>query len=386
MTTVKQRANAHLPPKVMSTSGRLTIGFVGYGRVGKSTLLQALLNNKIDLSKRKTHPTSELHVVSAHIYKCSFPNTPCYRSRVNGNVVPALCGFPGHELNSMVLSRDVSFVDCPGEVQFASTMLGALCLVDVIFILSTATGVFTQSPSFELLAAANILGKKVVVIQSMIDSTNETRGMQCIEPLIIPISAWNRTNINEVCKVISDISVEEYDDHSPVGMLIYSNCTEVDQESGDTILTIYGRLLKGTFKQNQRLEIRPGAVSLDEDGRPKCNPIIIELTSLESEGGMPTSGSLISVKAAINYDLVGNLVTDMTGYISGDVGSLPDVFSALEIKVSLLPFMFNPYTEELEVTSKILENEKLLMTIGMLSTSATVRKVMDNAVIDFAIH
>jgi translation initiation factor 2 gamma subunit (eIF-2gamma) len=44
-------------------------------------------------------------------------------------------------------------------------------------------------------------------------------------------------------------------------------------------------LFQGTVKKNQQQEIRPGSVSRDKDGQPKCNPIIINVASLDSIRG-----------------------------------------------------------------------------------------------------
>lgn len=368
----------------------LAIGLAGYRNDYKSTLLRAFLNNKTDLAESEKHTT--LSINRAQIFKCASPDTTCYTSRKHELVGTEFCAHPGHESERLALSRDVSFLGFPDKIEYASTVLGGIYILDGIFILSDAELAFSRLPTLELVAAASVLNKKVVLLQILKDTKDDTRisehhqeitqligKMNLDEPLIIPVSVSETSDIGTLCTKISDMCIEEYDKQTPLEMLIIDNFLQEDGETGEMVLTICARMLKGAVKKNQQIEIRPGSVSLDKNGQPKCNPIIINVASLESMGRNvqeAAAGDIIAVKSIINYDRIGPMVVNLSGYIIGDIKSLPDVFSALQVKVSLLPLMFDSYIEEFKEVTNIEKDERLLLTFGRISAEAIVRKIV----------
>jgi hypothetical protein len=44
------------------------------------------------------------------------------------------------------------------------------------------------------------------------------------------------------------------------------------------------------------------------------------------------AGDMIAIRSNINYDRIGGIVVNLSGYIIGDVNSLPDVFSAMKVR------------------------------------------------------
>ncbi|XP_047086469.1 eukaryotic translation initiation factor 2 subunit 3-like [Lolium rigidum] len=374
----------------MSTE-HITVGLVGYQNDYRSTLLRAFLDDK-------TYPVKSgiLSIHEAQILKCASTDTTCYISRKHGLGGREFCAHQGHQSDQVVVSRDVSFLALPDKIEYASTVLGGMYLLDGILILSDAKLNFSRLPTLELIAAASMLNKKVVLIQILNDvSEADSRivehyqeitqligKMNLEKPIIIPVLVSGTSDIGTLCARINDMCLEEYDKQAPVEMLIIDNFLKEDEETGETVLTISARILKGTVKKNQQLEIRPGSVSRDKDGQPKCNPIIINVASLDSIRGnvqleQAVAGDMIAIRSNINYDRIGGIVVNLSGYIIGDVNSLPEVFSAMKVKISLLPLMFNSYIEEFKEVPKIEKDEKLLLTIGMLSAEARVWKIVN---------
>jgi hypothetical protein len=97
-------------------------------------------------------------------------------------------------------------------------------------------------------------------------------------------------------------------------------------------------LFQGTIKKNHQLEIRPGSVSRDKNGQPICNPLIVTVASLHSikdnlQLEQAVAGHMITIRSNINYDQLGGIVVNLSGYIIGDVNFLPDVFSVMKVRI-----------------------------------------------------
>ncbi|XBH85561.1 hypothetical protein VPH35_073452 [Triticum aestivum] len=260
----------------------------------------------------------------AQIFKCASPDAACYISRKRGHVGSAFCAHPGHESDRVVLSKDVSLLDFPG--------------------------------------------------------------MGLDEALTILPSTSANSNIGALSTRISNMCTAVYEYHAPAEMIIMDSCIHEDQGTEKTVLTIQGRVLKGVLKKKQQLEIRPGSFSHDDNGQIMCNPVIINVATLDSIGGndqleQAAAGDMITVRSNIDYEQIGGIVADMSGFVIGHVDSLPDVLSALKLKVILLPLMFDSYTEDFKEVSIIEKGEVLLVTVGMLSAAAEVRKVVDETTV-----
>lgn len=202
---------------------------------------------------------------------------------------------------------------------------------------------------------------------------------------ILPSTSAN-SNIGALSTRISNMCTAVYEYHAPAEMIIMDSCIHEDQGTEKTVLTIQGRVLKGVLKKKQQLEIRPGSFSHDDNGQIMCNPVIINVATLDSIGGndqleQAAAGDMITVRSNIDYEQIGGIVADMSGFVIGHVDSLPDVLSALKLKVILLPLMFDSYTEDFKEVSIIEKGEVLLVTVGMLSAAAEVRKVVDETTV-----
>ena len=82
----------------------------------------------------------------------------------------------------------------------------------------------------------------------------------------------------------------------------------------------------------QRIEVRPGITTKDENGGVKCTPIFSRIVSLFTEANelqFAVPGGLIGVGTTIDPTLT--RADRLVGQVLGEVGELPDVFVELEV-------------------------------------------------------
>ena len=92
--------------------------------------------------------------------------------------------------------------------------------------------------------------------------------------------------------------------------------------------------VKGVLRVNQKIEVRPGIVMKDENGKIKCTPIYSRIVSLYAEQNelqFAVPGGLIGVGTTMDPTLT--RADRLVGQVLGEVGSLPDVYIELEVSV-----------------------------------------------------
>jgi translation initiation factor 2 subunit 3 len=83
----------------------------------------------------------------------------------------------------------------------------------------------------------------------------------------------------------------------------------------------------------QKIEVRPGIVTKDAEGNPKCTPIFSRIKTLfaeQNELQYAVPGGLIGVGTTIDPTLT--RADRLVGQVLGEVGELPDVFTELEVR------------------------------------------------------
>merc|ERR1712110_1300425 len=140
-----------------------------------------------------------------------------------------------------------------------------------------------------------------------------------------------------------------------------------------------GSILKGVLKVGQEIEVRPGLVSKDSEGKLTCKPIRSRIVSLFAEQNdlmYAVPGGLIGMGTKIDPTLC--RADRMVGQILGAVGALPDIFTELEISYFLLRRLLGVKTEgdkKGAKVQKLSKNEMLMVNIGSLSTGGRVLAV-----------
>lgn len=96
-----------------------------------------------------------------------------------------------------------------------------------------------------------------------------------------------------------------------------------------------GSILKGVLKVGMEIEVRPGLVHKDDEGRLSVTPIKSKVVSLFTEQNdlmFAVPGGLIGVGTKIDPMLC--RADKMVGHVLGYVGTLPEIFTELEVHCS----------------------------------------------------
>jgi len=391
-----------LSPEVISRQATINIGTIGHVAHGKSTVVKAISGVQTVRFKNELERniTIKLGYANAKIFQCDNPKCPrpscfisasshkedkwpCARSNCNGK---------------FSLIRHVSFVDCPGHDILMATMLNGAAVMDAALLLIAANETCPQPQTSEHLAAIEIMKlKHILILQNKIDLCRESQLQEQYDQIIkfiqgtvaegapvIPISAQLKLNIDVVCEYIFKkvpipprdfkleprlIVIRSFDVNKP-------GC-EVDDLKGGVA---GGSILRGVLKVGQEIEVRPGIMSRDaESGRVMCKPIrsrIISLFTETNELQFAVPGGLIGVGTKIDPTLC--RADRMVGQVLGAVGSLPEIFTELEISYFLLRRLLGVRTEgdkKGAKVQKLAKNEMLMVNIGSLSTGGRVMAV-----------
>ncbi|GIL57697.1 hypothetical protein Vafri_12860 [Volvox africanus] len=388
-----------LSPEVISRQATINIGTIGHVAHGKSTVVKAISGVQTVRFKNELERniTIKLGYANAKIYKCSnisCERPACYRaygSAKEDNPPCEICG------QSMDLVRHVSFVDCPGHDILMATMLNGAAVMDGALLLIAANETCPQPQTSEHLAAVEIMRlKDIIILQNKIDlitEANATNQYETIQKFIqgtiadgapvVPISAQLKYNVDVVCEyVVKKIPVPIRDFTSPPQMIVIRSFdvnkpgSEVDELKGGVA---GGSILQGVLRLGQEIEVRPGIITKDAEGRVKCIPIFSRIVSLfaeQNELQFAVPGGLIGVGLTVDPTLT--RADRLVGQVLGQVGALPDVYSELEINFFLLRRLLGVRSKEGEKQGKVTKMSKgevLMLNIGSMCTGARVLAV-----------
>jgi len=389
-----------LTPEVISRQATINIGTIGHVAHGKSTVVKALSGVQTVRFKNELERniTIKLGYANAKVYKCTNPQCARpgnYRSYGSSKEDNPPCERPGCG-SPMALQRHVSFVDCPGHDILMATMLNGAAVMDAALLLIAGNESCPQPQTSEHLAAVEIMKlQHIIILQNKIDLVKESaafeqhkqilkfiKGTVAENSPIVPISAQLRYNIDVVCEYIcTHIPIPVRDFTSSPRLIVIRSFdvnkpgAEVDNLFGGVA---GGSIVKGVLKIGDEIEVRPGIVSKDSEGKVKCVPIfsrIISLFAEENDLKYAVPGGLIGVGTKIDPTLC--RADRLVGQVLGEVGKLPDIFTELEINFFLLRRLLGVKTdgEKQSRVQKLAKGEVLMVNIGSTSTGGRVLAV-----------
>nr|XP_025844795.1 eukaryotic translation initiation factor 2 subunit 3, X-linked-like isoform X2 [Vulpes vulpes] len=345
-----------LSQEVISRQATINIGTIGHVAHGKSTVVKAIsgVHTVRFKNELERNITIKLGYANAKIYKlddASCPRPECYRSCGSSTPDEFPTDIPGTKGN-FKLVRHVSFVDCPGHDILMATMLNGAAVMDAALLLIAGNESCPQPQTSEHLAAIEIMKlKHILILQNKIDLVKESQAKEQYEQILAFVQVIRSFDVNK------------------------PGC-EVDDLKGGVA---GGSILKGVLKVGQEIEVRPGIVSKDSDGKLMCNPIFSKIVSLFAEHNdlqYAAPGGLIGVGTKIDPTLC--RADRMVGQVLGAVGALPEIFSELEISYFLLRRLLGVRTEgdkKAAKVQKLSKNEVLMVNIGSLSTGGRISAV-----------
>ncbi|KAG1869042.1 hypothetical protein DFJ58DRAFT_857442 [Suillus subalutaceus] len=394
-----------LSPEVISKQATINLGTIGHVAHGKSTVVKAIsgvmtvrfknelvrnITIKLGYANAKTH-----HHRSTNAKNEACPRPGCYRSYRSDKEDNPPCERPGCG-HRMKLIRHVSFVDCPGHDILMATMLNGAAVMDAALLLIAGNETCPQPQTSEHLAAVEIMKlENIIILQNKVDLIKEAQALEHQKSIaafvkgtvaelspIVPISAQLKYNIDAVNEyIVKRIPIPIRDFTSDPRLIVIRSFdvnkpgAEVDDLKGGVA---GGSILTGVLRLGQEVEIRPGIVTKDTQGRNRCKPIFSKIVSLHAENNhlqFAVPGGLIGVGTKIDPTLC--RADRLVGQVLGVVGKLPKVYTELEISMFLLRRLLGVRTEDKKQTkvSKLAKNELLLINIGSTSTGGRVLSV-----------
>ncbi|EPZ32670.1 translation initiation factor eIF2 gamma subunit [Rozella allomycis CSF55] len=381
---------------IIRRQATINIGTIGHVAHGKSTIVKAIsgVHTVRFKSEMVRNITIKLGYANAKIYKCPKCKEPdCYKSFKSSEQDEPPC--PNCQ-SPMNLVRHVSFVDCPGHDVLMATMLNGAAVMDAALLLIAANEKCPQPQTAEHLAAVEIMRlDNIIILQNKIDLVRESDALKqhqdirkyvqgtsaCNSP-IIPVSGQLKYNIEYVCEhIVKNIPAPLRDFTSTPRMIIIRSFdvnkpgTEVQDLKGGVA---GGSILQGVLKVGDLIEIRPPRV-VHEEGTLKFVSYFSRILSLNAENNhLPFAipGGLIGVGTHIDPSLCrGDL---LVGKVLGHVGTLPEVYSSIEIEFRLFVSLLGVRNERgrEERVKDLDRNENLLCNIGSTATGGCVEQVI----------
>ena len=391
-----------LIPEVISRQATVNIGTIGHVAHGKSTVVKAISGVHTVRFKNEVERniTIKLGYANAKIFKCedsTCPRPQCYRAYGSAKEDHPKCEVPGFENKNMELLRHVSFVDCPGHDILMATMLNGAAVMDGALLLIAANESCPQPQTSEHLAAVEIMRlRHLIILQNKVDLISESAGQNQHEDIqkfvqgtiadgapVVPVSAQLRYNIDAVCEyIVKKIPIPVRDFTSAPQMIVIRSFdvnkpgAEVDEMKGGVA---GGSILQGVLRMGQEVEVRPGIIRKEADGKVTCVPIFSRIVSLfaeQNELQYAVPGGLIGVGTTMDPTLT--RADRLVGQVLGDVGALPDVFTELEINFFLLRRLLGVRTSggaKQNKVTKLSKGEVLMLNIGSMCTGARVMAI-----------
>lgn len=387
--------------EVMHRQATINIGTIGHVAHGKSTVVKAIsgvqtVRFKTELER---NITIKLGYANAKIFKCDdekCPRPQNFRSAGSDSIAKPMCQRQGCG-SLMTLQRHVSFVDCPGHDILMKTMLNGAAVMDAALVLVAGNEPCPQPQTSEHLAAVEIMKlRHLLILQNKIDLVKEKEAAQQYDEIksfirgtvadgapIIPISAQMKINIEVICEYIcKKIPIPRRNFTDPARLIVIRSFDinkpgfEVDNLKGGVA---GGSILQGVLQLGMEVEVRPGIVTKDQNGKVKCIPIRSRIESLFAEHNdlkYAVPGGLIGVGTMIDPTLT--RADRLVGQVLGEVGQLPEIFKELEISFFLLRRLLGVKTDSTGQTKKkgrvkkLKLDEYLMVNIGSTSTGARV--------------
>merc|ERR1719210_2317044 len=387
-----------LTPEVISRQATINIGTIGHVAHGKSTVVKAISGVQTVRFKNELerYITIKLGYANAKVYYCDDPKVArpaSYCSRGSSHPDEFACEF-SQDGGKFKLVRHVAFVDCPGHDILMATMLNGAAVMDAALLLIAGNESCPQPQTSEHLAAIEIMKlKHVLILQNKIDLIRDTQAQEQHEQIlrfiegtvaegapIIPISAQLKYNIEVVCEYIEKKIPIPPRDFTSNPLMIIIRSFDVNKP-GEEVKNLKGgvaggSILRGVLKVGQEIEVRPGLVSKDSEGKLTCKPIRSKIVSLFAEQNdlmYAVPGGLIGVGTKIDPTLC--RADRMVGQVLGAVGGLPQIFTELEVSYYLLKRLLGVRTEgdkKGAKVAKLSKSEVLMVNIGSLSTGGRV--------------
>ncbi|RCH89518.1 hypothetical protein CU097_011681, partial [Rhizopus azygosporus] len=354
-----------LSPEVISKQATINIGTIGHVAHGKSTVVKAISGVQTVRFKNEMERniTIKLGYANAKIYKCNNSECPrpgCYKSYGSGKEDNPPCERPGCG-GTMQLVRHISFVDCPGHDILMTTMLSGAAVMDAALLLIAGNESCPQPQTSEHLAAIEIMKlQHVIILQNKVDLVKKEAALEQHKDIL----AFVKGTVADGAPIVPISAQLKYNIDAPGA--------DVDNLQGGVA---GGSILKGVLKIGDDIEVRPGVIIKDQEGRIRARPILSKVLTLLAEHNkleFAVPGGLIGVGTQMDPTLCRG--DRLVGQVLGYPGTLPSIYTELEISYFLLRRLLGVKTDDKKQAkvAKLSKGELLLVNIGSVSTGGKV--------------
>jgi len=402
LNTLDEKKLNPLSQEVISRQATMNVGTIGHVAHGKSTVVRGLsgVHTVRFKQEKERNITIKLGYANAKIYKCDLPSDelPAASYCSFGSTTPDVV--PRPEGGNWRLVRHISFVDCPGHDILMATMLNGAAVMDAALLLVAGNEACPQPQTAEHLAAVEIMRlKHIIILQNKVELVKEAQARAQYEEIkkfvagtaadsspIIPLSAVLKYNLDVVCEYLcTQVPIPPRDfTSSPVMIIIRSFDVnkpgeEIKQLKGGVA---GGSILKGVLRVGEEIEIRPGTVSKDSNGKSICKPICSRIMSLAAEQNclqFAVPGGLIGVGTKIDPSLT--RADRLLGQVLGRPEGLPEIYTEIEVKYYLLRRLLGVKIEgdsKAGKVSKLKKGEILMVNIGSTAAGGRILGIKEN--------
>ena len=275
-------------------------------------------------------------------------------------------------------------------------MLSGAAVMDAALLLIAGNESCPQPQTSEHLAAIEIMKlEHIIILQNKVDLMrtegaqqhfqsieNFVRGTVADRSPIVPISAQLKYNIDAINeRIVNKIPIPPRDFTQAPHMIIIRSFdvnkpgAEIEDLKGGVA---GGSILTGVLKVGDEIEIRPGLVTKDEQGKIKCRPIFSRVVSLFAEHNdlkFAVPGGLIGVGTRVDPTLC--RADRLVGFVLGLKGKLPSIYTELEVSFVLLRRLLGVKTADGKQAkvAKLTKSEVLMVNIGSTATGAKIMGV-----------
>ncbi len=277
-------------------------------------------------------------------------------------------------------------------------MLSGAALMDGVLLVISANHTVPQPQTREHLAALTALGvKNIVIVQNKVDLVSQEEAMENYRQIkefikgtiaenapIIPMSAMHGVNLDALLSAIEEfIPTPERDETKPARMMV-ARSFDINRP-GTTPKKLKGgvfggSLLQGTFKVKDKVVVLPG---LKKRVNKKLHFIPVKTTiksiNLGTVGSAKEAkpGGLLAIQTTVDPSMTRS--DNLSGSIIASEGAEPPIIDSIEIKAHLFENVVG--SEEQINVKPILQNEKLLLTIGTATTVGIVTNIKKKGII-----
>mmetsp|Transcript_37696 Transcript_37696/g.117970 ORF Transcript_37696/g.117970 Transcript_37696/m.117970 type:complete len:341 (+) Transcript_37696:853-1875(+) len=275
-----------------------------------------------------------------------------------------------------------------------ATMLNGAAVMDAALLLIAGNEPCPQPQTSEHLAAVEIMRlQHIIILQNKVDLVKEEDALAQHQQIrrfvagtvadsapVIPMSAVLKYNVDVLCEYLVHRVPEPRRDFLSVPRLIVIRSFDVNKPGMEAAElrggVAGGSILQGVLRVGDRIEIRPGILSKNNDGSMRAEPIYSVVKSLYAEQNdlqYAVPGGLIGVGTLIDPTLT--RADRLVGQVLGLRDQLPSIFTEVEISFYLLKRLLGVKTSEGSKQTKVgklKKDETLMVNIGSTATGGRV--------------